>query len=304
MEEIVIIGSGIAGYSAAMCLNQLSCGYKLITGNINNIGGQLNKATQIENYPGAEVGISGINFMNIVKNDVGTDNFVYDEVIDVDFFTNIFKIKTNKELLESKSVIICTGKSYNKLNITNEDFYVGKGISYCVMCDSFLYRNKNVCVVGGGDSAIRGVIHLSKIAKNVHLLVRSDKLRANNKLVEGLNECQNVIIHYNTTIQNINGENYVESIDIIKNREHTRLDIDCIFVMIGSTPNTDIFSKYIDLDNNGYIITDAKNETNIKGIFAGGDVQSNTYKQAIIAAGNGYNAAINAYYYVKSIQLK
>ena len=115
MEEIIIIGSGIAGCSAAMCLNQFSCSYKLITGSVDNIGGQLNKATQIENYPGAEVGISGINLMNIIKNSVKTDkNLIYDEVTEVDFSTNVFKIRTNNKCIASKSIIICTGKSYNK----------------------------------------------------------------------------------------------------------------------------------------------------------------------------------------------
>ena len=234
MEDIVIIGSGIAGYSAAICLNQFLCGYKLIVGNSNNIGGQLIGATKIENYPGIKNGINGVDLMNDIKNQIGDDsNFIYDEVINVDFSdTKSFKINTNKMKIESKSVIICTGKTYNKLNIPKEDFYLGKGISYCAVCDGFLYRNKNVCVVGGGDSAIRSVIYLSKIAKTVHLIVRSGKLRANNKLVESLNECKNVIVHYNSVIKKINGNDYVENIDIFCNDKIIEIDIDGIFVMI------------------------------------------------------------------------
>lgn len=303
MEDVVIIGSGIAGYSAAMCLNHFSCNYKLITGVRNNIGGQLNMAPKIDNYPGICSGISGIELMDYIKKQVDINSsFIYDEVVSVDFSSvGSYIVKTKDVNLLSKSVIICTGKTCNKLNIENEDFYIGKGVSYCAVCDGFLYKNKNVCVVGGGDSAIRSVIYLSSVAKSVYLLVRSDKLRACSKLIESLNDCRNVVIHYRSTIKKLRGTDYVESIEIFNDGGIIRLDVDCVFVNIGSSPNTYIFEKFLNLDSEGYIITNSKNETNISGVFAAGDVQSNTYKQAIIAAGNGYNAAMNAYYYVKSL---
>lgn len=300
MEDIVIIGSGIAGYSAAICLNQFLCPYKLISGNY--IGGQLNEAPIVSNYPGVDPNSNGFDLMENIRNQVNfnDDNYINDEVIDVDFSTNIFKIITRKGLkIETKSIIITTGKSSNKLNIDKEDKLLGRGISYCAVCDAFLYRDKVVCVVGGGDSAIKSAIHLSKFAKEIHILVRRDKLRANNKSIELLNNCNNIIFHYNSTITKIIGINYVEGVVILENNIENSIKLDGIFVTIGSKPNTEIFEKYIKLDNDGYIITDMNCETNIKGIFAAGDVQSNTYKQAIIAAGNGYNAATNAYYFLK-----
>jgi len=300
MEDIVIIGSGIAGYSAAICLNQFLCPYKLISGNY--IGGQLNEAPIVSNYPGIDPNSNGFELMENIRKQVNLNenNYINDEVIDVDFSTDIFKLITRKGLkIETKSVIITTGKSSNKLNIENEDKLLGRGISYCAVCDAFLYRNKVVCVVGGGDSAIKSAIHLSKFAKEIHIFIRRDKLRANNKSLELIKECKNMTFHYNTIITKIIGNDFVEGVVILENNIENSIKLDGIFVTIGSKPNSDIFEKYINLDNDGYIITDINCETNIKGVFAAGDVQSNTYKQAVIAAGNGYNAATNAFYLLK-----
>lgn len=302
MEEIVIIGSGIAGYSAAICLNQFLCPYKLISGNY--IGGQLNEAPIVSNYPGIESNSNGFNVMENIRKQVNLNenNYINDEVIEVDFSDcKNFKLKLNKNktILETKSVIIATGKSSNKLNLEKEDKFLGKGISYCAVCDGFLYRNKVICVIGGGDSAIKSAVHLTKFAKEVHIFIRRDKLRANNKSIELINSCNNIIFHYNTIITKILGEEYVEGVEIIENNVENNIKLDGIFVMIGSKPNTEIFEKYINLDKDGYIITDINCETNIKGVFAAGDVQSNTYKQAIIAAGNGYTSATNAYYFLR-----
>ena len=305
MEDIIIIGSGIAGYSAAICLNQFLYPYKLITGNY--IGGQLNEAPIVNNYPGVDPNCNGFDLMENIRKQVNfnENNYINDEVIDVDFSDyNNFKITLNKKktILEAKSIIITTGKSSNKLNIEKEDKFLGKGISYCAVCDAFLYRNKVVCVVGGGDSAIKSAIHLSKFVKQVHIFIRRDKLRANNKSIELIQQCDNVIFHFNTTITKIIGEDYVEGVDIIENNIENSIKLDGIFVMIGSKPNTEVFEKYIHLDKDGYIITDINCETNIKGIYAAGDVQSNTYKQAIIASGNGYTAATNAYFYIHLLE--
>ena len=302
MEDVVIIGSGIAGYSAAICLNQFLCPFKLISGNY--IGGQLNEAPIVSNYPGVDINSNGFDLMENIRKQVNLNenNYINDEVIDVDFSDcKNFKLKLNKNktILEAKSIIIATGKSSNKLNLEKEDIFLGKGISYCAVCDGFLYRNKVICVVGGGDSAIKSAVHLSKFAKEVHIFIRRDKLRANNKSIELINECTNIIFHYNTIITKILGKDYVEGVEIIENNIENMIKLDCIFVMIGSKPNTEIFEKYINLDKDGYIITDNNCETNIKGIFAAGDVQSNTYKQAIIAAGNGYTSATNAFYFLR-----
>ena len=303
MDEVIIIGSGIAGYSAAICLNQFLCPFKLISGNY--IGGQLNEAPIVSNYPGIDPNCNGFEVMENIKKQVNLNenNFINDEVVEVDFSDcKNFKLKLikNKTILETKSIIIATGKSSNKLNLENEDKFLGRGISYCAVCDGFLYRNKIICVVGGGDSAIKSAVHLSKFAKEVHIFIRRDKLRANNKSIELINECKNVIFHYNTSITKIIGEDYVEGVTIIENNVENNIKLDGIFVMIGSKPNTEIFEKYINLDKDDYIITDIYCETNIKGIFAAGDVQSNTYKQAIIAAGNGYLAATNAFFYIQN----
>ena len=304
MADIVIIGSGIAGYSAAICLNQLNVDYKLITGNKSNIKGQLCMAPVVSNYPGVNVNISGYNLMDFiekqVKNESNKNNFIYNEVLSVDFNKTPFLLNTKDTEIDCKCVIICTGKHNNKLNLENEDKLSGKGISYCAVCDGFIYKNKIVSVVGGGDSAVRNAIYLSRIAKIVHVFVRRSGLRCNRKLFESVSKVSNIVIHYNTKIIDLIGSEYLESVNVIENGVEVEYILDCVFVSIGASPNSEIFSDYLSLDESGYIITNNNCETNIKGIYAAGDIQSNTHKQAIIAAGNGYTAAMNAYNYIIS----
>ena len=302
MSDIIIIGSGIAGYSAAICLNQLNVDYKLITGNISNIKGQLCMAPVVSNYPGVDANISGYDLMDFiekqVKKESKSDSFIHDEVLSVDFNNIPFLLKTSNDVLTSKTVIICTGKHNNKLNLEDEDRLVGKGISYCSVCDCFIYRNKIVSVVGGGDSAIKNAIYLSKIVKFVHIFVRRDVLRCNKKLFESVSKIENIKIHYNAKIIKLIGQEYLECVKVIENNVELEYILDCVFVSIGASPNSEIFSDYLLTDNDGYIITNNNCETNIKGIYAAGDIQASTHKQAIIAAGNGYTAAMNAYNFI------
>ena len=298
MYDIIIIGAGPAGLTAGIYAGR--AGLSALILDKGQSGGTANTAPLVENYPGYDK----IPGMDLMKN-VSEQTKKYCEIIEFVTVKNIekmeecFEVESSKGNFTSKLVLLATGSTHQTLDVPGVEEYTGRGISYCAVCDGFLYRNKVICVVGGGDSAIKSAIHLSKFAKEVHILVRRDKLRANNKSIELLNNCNNIVFHYNSTITKIIGNDFVEGINFIKNNNENTIKLDGIFVTIGSKPNSEIFEKYITLDKDGYIITDNNCETNIKGVFAAGDIQSNTYKQAIIAAGNGYNAATNAYYFLK-----
>lgn len=293
--DVIIIGAGPAGYTAGIYCSRARHDTLILSGILP--GGQLVNTTEVENYPGFENGIMGPDLMITMRKQterMGT-TIIDDEVIDVDFRHKPFKILTSSEEYECKAVIIATGATPRKLGLAGEQTFGGKGVSYCATCDGPFFRNQEIIVVGGGDSAIEEATFLTKFASKVHLIHRKDQLRASKVMQERAFSNQKIQFHWNSAVTDIIGEQKVQTavLSDIKSGQKTNLPVGGIFVAIGHEPNTKIFVNSIELDENGYIKLKDHTKTNIPGVFAAGDVHDHRYRQAITAAGFGCMAAID-----------
>lgn len=296
MEKLVILGSGCAGYTAAIYAARAGLTPLIIAG--KQEGGQLTWTTKVENYPGFPEGVQGIKLTdNMKKQALKFGARIKPETaVKFNIIKNVFEIETKKEKIQAKSVIIATGASPRWLNIKSENKFKGNGVHVCAACDGYFYNNKNVIVVGGGDSACEDALFLSKIAKKVTIIHRRDEFRASKIMQDRVFKNKKISIIWNSEVKEIKGNKFVKSIIInnIKTNKKSELKTDGIFLAIGHIPNTDIFKNKIKLDKNGLIITDKRMHTNIPGVFAAGDVQDNLFRQAVTAAGSGCIAAIEA----------
>ena len=299
-SKVLIIGSGPAGYAAAIYSSRAGLSPLMISG--IEPGGQLMITTEVENYPGFENPIQGPWLMEQMKKQseaFGT-KIINDYVIDVDFSQFPFVIRTEKEKYLSYSVIIATGAKAKWLGIPGEDKFMGFGVSACATCDGFFFKNKNVVVVGGGNTAAEEALFLSNICKKVTLIHRRDKLRAEKILQNRLFEKKNVEIIWNSQLKEIlgNKENKLIEKIVIKNtsdNNENQIILDGLFVAIGHKPATEIFLKKLEIDEDGYILTKADStKTSIDGVFAAGDVTDKIYRQAVTAAGMGCMGALEA----------
>ena len=299
-SKVLIIGSGPAGYAAAIYSSRAGLSPLMISG--IEPGGQLMITTEVENYPGYENPIQGPWLMEQMKKQseaFGT-KIINDYVTDVDFSQFPFVIRTEKEKYLSYSVIIATGAKAKWLGIPGEDKFMGFGVSACATCDGFFFKNKDVVVVGGGNTAAEEALFLSNICKKVTLIHRRDKLRAEKILQNRLFEKKNVEIIWNSQLQEIlgNKENKLIEKIVIKNtsdNNENQIILDGLFVAIGHKPATEIFLKKLEIDEDGYILTKADStKTSIDGVFAAGDVTDKIYRQAVTAAGMGCMGALEA----------
>lgn len=283
--DSIIIGAGISGMTAAIYLKRYNLNVLIIEKEIP--GGQISKASIIENYPGIEK-IDGITLStNLLKQIENLKlKLNYEEVKEIKEENNIKIVKTEKNEYKTKSIIIATGRRPKSLNI-GEEKYIGKGLSYCATCDGMFYKDKQVIVVGGGNSALEESLYLSDICKKVTILNRSDKLKADEILVNKVQTKENIEILYNEEIKNIKEEN--ETIIGIITKNDKEIICDGIFIYIGLTPNTE-FLKEIQKENE-YILVNNNQETNIKGIYAVGDVTKKQLYQLVTAASDGAIAA-------------
>lgn len=292
--DCIIIGSGPSGYTAGIYTKRAGLDVLMITGNVP--GGQLTTTTEVENFPGFINGIDGNSLMDNMKQQserFGLD-IVIDSVTSVNFDNRPFIINTINNTYETKSVIISTGSSAKYLGLESENHYLsnGGGVSTCATCDGFFYKDRNVVIVGAGDTACEEAIYLSKICNRVTLLVRSDKFKASTIMSDKVKTISNIDIKYNTEITEILGDGNVVS-GVSTNNNET-IDCDGVFIAIGHIPNSDVFKDYINVDEEGYIIRyDSTTKTNIDGIFSSGDVSDKKYKQAITAAGSGCMVAMD-----------
>jgi thioredoxin reductase (NADPH) len=269
-------------------------------------GGQLMITNDVENFPGYPKGIMGPEMMNDLKNQALRFNTEINEGImieRVDFTGPVHKLWTDAgEEILADSVIIATGASARWLGIPSEEKFMNLGVSACAVCDGFFYRGKDVCIVGGGDSACEEATYLSKLCPTVHMFVRRDELRASKIMQERVINNEKIKIHWNTEVDEILGDdNGVSGVRILNNKtsEKTELSISGFFVAIGHVPNTKIFKDWLDMDSTGYLITKADStKTNIDGVFASGDAQDKEYRQAVTAAGTGCMAALDAERYL------
>ena len=301
ITKVLIIGSGPAGYSAAVYTSRAMLKPIMVTG--MEPGGQLTTTTDVENYPGFAKAIQGPWLMEEMKKqaeNVGTE-FVTDIISDVDFSKRPFVCKgQNGNTFISDTVIISTGAQARWLGIENEESFKGFGVSSCATCDGFFYKGKEVAVVGGGNAAVEEAIYLSGIASKVYLIHRRDELRAEKMLQEKIFKNKKIEIIWNTVVEKVNGTDNpknLESITIknVKDNLTKELKIHGFFVAIGHNPATSIFKNQIKMDDEGYIITNPDSTaTNIEGVFAAGDVKDKIFRQAITAAGMGCMAALEA----------
>lgn len=302
--DIIIIGSGPAGYTAGIYASRAGYNTLIISGVLQ--GGQLMNTTSVENYPGFPDGILGPDLMsNMLQQckNMGT-KIINDEVSSVDFKQTPLIINVGDKKYSTRSIIICTGATPKKLGLSSEEFFSAKGVSYCATCDGAFFRNLELAVVGGGDSAMEEAIFLTKFASRVHVIHRRNKLKASKIMQERAMLNTKIEFHFNKNVIEITGTNKVKHI-ILQNTEtyeKQTLDVEGIFIAIGHVPNTQLFKNQIELDENGYIILKNKTKTNIDGVFAAGDVHDHIYRQAITAAGFGCMAAIDVDKYLTELE--
>ena len=273
-------------------------------------GGQLTTTTEVDNFPGYPKGVDGPTMMNELKEQAerfGTKVEI-DFISKVDFSKDkggIHKLYTqNGDEIKSKTVIISTGASAKYLGLPSEQRLIGGGVSACAVCDGFFYKNQDVAIVGGGDTAIEEATYLAKICNNVTMLVRKDHFRASKAMQNRLSNYDNIKVLFNHEVMEVMGENVVDGLKIKSNltNDVSELKITGLFIAIGHSPNTDIFKGIVDMDDSGYILTDkTSTKTNIPGVFAAGDVQDKDYRQAVTAAGTGCMAALDAERYLQEI---
>lgn len=302
--DCLIIGSGPAGYTAAIYASRAGLKPVLYTG--PEPGGQLMLTTDVENFPGYSDGIMGPQMMEDFRKQAarfGAD-IRMGLATSVDFSGKVHKVIIDKKHeVTAKSVIISTGASAKWLGLDSEKRLrdIGGGVSSCAVCDGFFFKGKDVVVVGGGDTAAEDASYLAKICNKVYLLVRRDEMRASKIMQQRITSKENVEILWNTVTEEVIGEEQVEAVRVKNNvtGEVTDLPVSAFFVAIGHKPNTDIFKDYITTDDTGYILTEkGSSKTNVEGVFASGDVQDKDYRQAITAAGSGCMAALDAERYL------
>ncbi|MDQ4012520.1 MAG: thioredoxin-disulfide reductase [Thermoproteota archaeon] len=293
--DVVIIGSGPAGYTAGIYTSRAKLKTRIVSGTLP--GGQLMTTSEVENYPGFPNGIFGPELMMNMRQQAerfGTC-IVDDEVIRVDFNKRPFEITSHSETCEAHSVIVCTGASPRKLGIPSEEQFAGRGVSYCATCDGPFFKGEDIVVVGGGDTALEEATFLTKFGRSVRLVHRRASLRASKILQQKAFENPKIEFLWNRVISTIEGDRKVGAVTVkdVENGLEQRLPAGGIFVAIGHEPNTAIYKGQIELDNKGYIILKNHTATNIEGVFAAGDVHDFRYRQAITAGGFGCMAALD-----------
>jgi|TARA_B100001059_G_scaffold196397_1_gene201362 thioredoxin reductase (NADPH) len=305
-SKLIILGSGPAGYTAAVYAARANLNPTLITG--LEKGGQLMTTTDVDNWPGDHDGLQGPELMermekHALKYNV---NIIFDHINKVDFSKKPLVLSGDDAEYSSDALIITTGASAMYLGLESEKKFLGKGVSACATCDGFFYKNKKVCVVGGGNTAVEEALYLSNIASSVTLIHRRDSLRAEKILQDKLFKKENIEIMWDSELAEVKGDNMGVTSAVIKSKKDSSeqdISFDGVFIAIGHKPNTDIFAKQLDMDE-GYIIvkndSDYATQSNVPGVFAAGDVTDKIYRQAITSAGSGCMAALDAEKFIDS----
>ncbi len=300
-HDVIILGSGPAGLTAAIYTARARLETLVISGNLP--GGQLMTTSDVENFPGFPNGIFGPELMMSMRQQAERfeTTVMDDTATNVDFRHQPFRILTTDKEFEAHAVIIATGASPRKLGLKSEETFGGKGVSYCATCDGPFFKDENLVVVGGGDSAIEEAAFLTKFAKSVQVVHRQDKLRASKILQERAFDNPKIKFLWNTVVMDITGDSKVHGVTLqnVENNETRKIDVGGIFIAIGHDPNTQVYRGQLDMDEAGYLKIQNHTHTNVEGIFAAGDVHDHRYRQAVTAAGFGCMAAMDVEKYLQ-----
>jgi thioredoxin reductase (NADPH) len=293
VRETIILGSGPTGLAAALYAGRANLKPLVITG--NEFGGQINTTSEVENYPGF-TGSTGPELVEVMKEQAerfGTE-IKMDYIEKVDLSQRPFKLSSHSTDYYAKSLIIAVGASFRKLQVPGEAELVGRGVSYCATCDGFFFKDKEIVVIGGGDSALEEAIFLTKFASKVTVIHRRDELRAGPTLQARAQKNEKIDFIWDTVVTKINGDDAVASLELknIKTGKTWTHKTDGIFIAIGHIPNSALFKDQLDIDEQGYLITDKRLRTNVKGVWAAGEITDSVFRQAITSAGMGAAAAI------------
>lgn len=304
IENVIIIGSGPAGWSAALYTARANLRPLLITG--NDLGGQIATTTEVENFPGFEQ-IQGPELAERMQRQAerfGTEVLV-DLVTEVDVNGPPFTLRTasGKEF-KAKGIVVATGATARRMGVPGEERLTGRGVSYCATCDGFFFRNKEVIVVGGGDSALQEALFLTKFAARVRIVHRRDQLRGGAVLQRRATENPKIEFVWNSVVESVNGQDKVASLSLrnVQTGETSELKTDGVFVYIGHLPNNSLFIDKLAMDEEGYLITDKLMRTSVPGIFAAGEIQDHRFKQAATSAGQGVAAAMEVEKYLADLE--
>jgi thioredoxin reductase (NADPH) len=303
MEEVVIIGSGPAGLTAAIYASRSQLSPLLITGNA--LGGQAATSSEIENYPGFPQGTTGAELAQLMQQQAQRfgARVQMDEVTEVNLRQHPFGVQTYGGTHEAKALIIATGVLPRLLGVPGEKEFKGRGVSYCATCDGFFYRDKPVAVVGGGDAAVEEAIYLTRFASKVYIVHRRNQLRAQKVVQERALSNDKIEVIWDSVVTAVLGDDAVIGLKImdLKSKEEQVLKVDGMFSYVGNIPNTSLFVRQLELDDLGYIITDRRMHTSVPGVFAAGDVQERVLKQVATAVGSGAIAAMEAEKFIAEI---
>lgn len=304
LYDCLIIGGGPAGLSAAIYASRGKL--NTVVFERSKIGGQAAITDDIENYPGSVEEATGPKIVKRMREQAESFGtcFVMEEVKKVELSKKIKKVITTKGCYEGKTVIIATGAEHMKLNVPGEEEFIGKGVSYCATCDADFFTDLDVVVVGGGDSAVQEALYLTKFAKNVTIIHRRDKLRANKCLQDKAFKNPKIKFLWDSVVERIEGDGIVEKIIVrnVKTGELKEVKTDGVFIFIGMKPSTEIFKGLIEMDERGYILTDENMRTNIEGVFAAGDCRAKLLRQIVTAAADGAIAAVAAERYIEELE--
>jgi thioredoxin reductase (NADPH) len=304
MEDVIIIGSGCAGLTAAIYAARANLNPLVITG--NEFGGQIATTTEVENYPGFPNGLQGPELTEQMKQQAERfgARLEYDAVTEVDLKHKPIVVKTYSATYETKSLIVASGATPRKLGVPGELEFTGRGVSYCATCDGFFFKGKDLLVVGGGDSALQEGLFLTKFANRVTIVHRRDQLRAGPALIEKAQRNEKMGFLWNKVVTRVNGEGAVKNVvlqDTVTG-EHSEAQVDGVFVYIGHLPNTALFQGQLDMDHEGYLFVDPYLHTSVPGVFAAGEAHDKHFRQAIVSAGFGCMAALEAEKYLASLE--
>ncbi|MGE4384716.1 MAG: thioredoxin-disulfide reductase [Endomicrobiaceae bacterium] len=301
--DVIVIGGGPAGLSAAIYSSRSRLKTLLIEK--AGCGGQIAITDNLENYPGFEEGINGFDIA--VKMEKQARNFgaeiVYGEVLSLETDEKIKKVIMSEQTYVAKTIIIASGAGFKKLKVKGENEFIGRGVSYCATCDGPFFRNKEIAVVGGGNSALQEALYLTRFANKVNLIHRRDEFRAVKILQERVLKESKINVILNATVEEISGSENIEKIKLknVKSEQITELNVNGVFIFVGWNPNTNFLSETdISLSEDGYIITNDEMQTSIRGVFACGDIRKKLLRQVVTAAGDGAVAAVAAQHYIES----